>query len=84
MHPESIGGGFGMGDALSAPLQRAAATNFAHSVTAGKKSALWPIQIRASVCSPGIRRASLGACRTWKSSAANRPQRTIFNRLFAP
>ena len=26
----------------------------------------------------------LGACRTWKSSAANRPQRSIFHRLFAP
>ncbi|MBS0495679.1 MAG: hypothetical protein JSS31_17405 [Proteobacteria bacterium] len=25
----------------------------------------------------------LGACRTWKSPAANRPQRPIFYRLFA-
>jgi len=25
-----------------------------------------------------------GGCRTWKSSAANRPQRSIFHRLFAP
>ena len=29
----------------------------------------------------GIR---LGACRTWGSSAANRPQRSIFHRLFDP
>ncbi|MEY4560726.1 MAG: hypothetical protein RLZZ618_3 [Pseudomonadota bacterium] len=26
----------------------------------------------------------LGACRTWKASAANRPQRSIFHRLFVP
>ena len=29
-------------------------------------------------------RPILGDCRTWKSSAANRPQRSIFHRLFAP
>ena len=28
--------------------------------------------------------ASLGACRTWGSSAAKRPQRSIFYRLFVP
>jgi hypothetical protein len=27
--------------------------------------------------------ASLAACRTWKSLAANRPQRRIFHRIFA-
>ena len=27
---------------------------------------------------------SLGACRTWGSSAAKRPQRSIFHRLFVP
>ena len=27
--------------------------------------------------------ATLGACRTWKSPAANRPQRLIFHRLLA-
>ena len=29
-------------------------------------------------------RPILGDCRTWKSSAANRPQRSIFHRRFAP
>ena len=27
---------------------------------------------------------ALGACRTWESSAANRPQRSIFHRLLDP
>ena len=27
--------------------------------------------------------AYLGACRTWESSAENRPQRSIFHRLFS-
>ena len=26
----------------------------------------------------------LGACRTWEASAAKRPQRSIFHRLFVP
>ena len=36
------------------------------------------VMSRAGWCPPQ------GACRTWKSSAANRPQRSIFYRLFAP
>ena len=31
-----------------------------------------------------LHREHLGACRAWGASAANRPQRSIFHRLFAP
>ena len=61
------------------------ATAFAMAGTlfcAGQCSTAWAGLGYASIIAWS--RLCLGACRTWKSSAANRPQRSIFHRLFAP
>ena len=51
------------------------------------RTALYPLgDLSAFVCGQTIvvDAQGLGACRTWGSSAAKRPQRSIFYRLFVP